>query len=54
MKINRGKGKWFDGDHNDFVKLYTRLGGDAKKLVEEGVKVLGMKNIEIMDNLEVY
>ena len=31
-----------------------RCGGDAKKIVEEGVKALGMKNIEIMDHLEVY
>jgi len=53
-KINRGKGRWFDGDHADFVKIYTRCGGDAERLVEEAVKVLGMKNIEIMDHLEVY
>ena len=54
MKINRGKGKWFDGDHKDFIKIYTRCRGDAAKVVEEGQKMLGMKNIEIIDHLEVY
>jgi hypothetical protein len=33
IRINRGKGKWFDGDHNDFVRLFNRSGGDAKKIV---------------------
>jgi hypothetical protein len=51
MKINRGKGKWFDGDHNDFIKLYNRLAGDPQKIVDEGVRILGMKSIEIMDHL---
>ena len=54
MKINRGKGKWFDGDHKDFIRIYTRCRGDAAKVVEEGQKILGMKNIQIMDHLEVY
>lgn len=54
IRINRGRGKWFEGDHADFIKIYVRCGGDAKKIVEEGVKALGMKNIEIMDHLEVY
>jgi hypothetical protein len=53
-KINRGRGKWFEGDHKDFMKIYNRHKGDASKVVEEGVKMLGMKNIEIMDHLEVY
>jgi hypothetical protein len=50
-KINRGKGKWFDGDHNDFVKIYNRCGGDGQRVIEEGMKILGMKNIEIVDHL---
>jgi hypothetical protein len=50
-KINRGKGKWFDGDHNDFVKIYNRCGGDAKRVIYEGETILGMKNIEIVDHL---
>jgi hypothetical protein len=29
VKINRGKGRWFDGDHNDFLKLYNRCRGEA-------------------------
>jgi hypothetical protein len=33
LKINRGKGKWFDGDHNDFIKIYNRCGSDAKRIV---------------------
>lgn len=36
------------------MKIYNRHKGDASKVVEEGVKMLGMKNIEIMDHLEVY
>ena len=42
--INKGKGKWFDGDHNDFMKIYTKSNGDTKKVLEEGCKILGMKN----------
>lgn len=53
-KINRGQGKWFDGDHKDFIRLYNKWKGDAKKIVQDGVNVLGMKNIEIMDHLQVY
>jgi hypothetical protein len=45
VKINRGKGKWFDGDHKDFIKIYNRCRGEPTKIVEEGVKLLGMKNI---------
>lgn len=32
-RLNRGKGRWFDGDHNDFVKIYNRLAGDAQKIL---------------------
>ena len=53
-KINNGRGKWFQSDHNDFIKIYNRCGGNDKKILAEGVKVLGMKNTEIMDHLEVY
>ena len=45
VKINRGKGKWFDGDHKDFIKIYNRCRGEPTRIVEEGVKLLGMKNI---------
>jgi hypothetical protein len=54
MKINRGKGRWFDGDHKDFIKIYNRCRGEAVKIVDESSKILGMKSIEIMDHLEVY
>ena len=44
-RVNRGRGKWFDGDHKDFIKIFNRWKGEAAKIVEEGVKMLGMKNI---------
>lgn len=43
-KISHGRGKWFQSDHNDFIKIYNRCGGNDKKILAEGVKVLGMKN----------
>lgn len=51
LKINNGRGKWYQSDHNDFVKIYNKCGANGKKIIEEGVKVLGMKNTEIMDHL---
>ena len=53
-KINNGRGKWFQSDHNDFVKIYNKCGGNDKRIIEYGVKILGMKNTEIMDHLEIY
>ena len=53
-KISNGRGKWFQSDHNDFVKIYNKCGGNDRKIIEEGVKILGMKNTEIMDHLEIY
>lgn len=53
-KISNGRGKWLASDHNDFVKIYNRCGGNDKRVIEEGVKILGMKNTEIMDHLEIY
>lgn len=44
MKIGNGRGKWYQSDHNDFVKIYNKCGANAKRVVDEGVKVLGMKN----------
>lgn len=43
-KIANGRGKWFQSDHNDFVKIYNRCAGNTKRVIEEGVRVLGMKN----------
>lgn len=43
-KINNGRGKWFVTDHNDFVKIYNKCAGNDKKIIEEGIKVLGMKS----------
>ena len=54
MQISNGKGKWFDTDHKDFIKIYNRCGGNDKKIINEGIKVLGMKQTEIMDHLELY
>lgn len=51
LKINNGRGKWYQSDHNDFVKIYNKCGANGKRIIEEGVKVLGMKNTEIMDHL---
>ena len=31
--LNRGKGKWFEGDHNDFLKIYTKNNGDTQKVL---------------------
>jgi O-glycosyl hydrolase len=53
-KINTGRGKWFSSDHQDFIKIYNKCRGNDKKILAEGVKILGMKNTEIMDHLEVY
>jgi O-glycosyl hydrolase len=44
MKLNGGKGKWYQTDHQDFIKIYNKCNGNGKKIIEEGVKVLGMKN----------
>lgn len=44
LKINGGKGKWFQSDHNDFVKIYNKYSGNDVKIIEAAVKVLGMKN----------
>lgn len=32
-RLNRGKGRWFDGDHADFVKIYNRCAGDAQRIL---------------------
>lgn len=53
-KLNNGRGRWFQSDHLDFIKIYNRCGGNDRKIIEEGVKLLGMKNTEIMDHLEIY
>lgn len=53
-KINNGKGKWFDTDHRDFVKIYNKCAANGKKIVSEGIKLLGMNQAEIMDHLELY
>lgn len=52
--MNNGRGTWYQTDHVDFVKIYNKYRGSAKKIIEEGVKILGMKNTEIMDHLEIY
>lgn len=36
------------------MKIYNKYRGSTKKIIEEGVKILGMKNTEIMDHLEIY
>ena len=32
-KISHGRGKWFQSDHNDFIKIYNRCGGNDKKIL---------------------
>lgn len=51
LSLNNGKGKWFDTDHRDFVKIYIRCNGNDKRIITEGAKVLGMNQTEIMDHL---
>ena len=54
LKLNNGKGKWLNTDHQDFVRIYNKFQGHSKRIIDEGVKVLGMSNIEIIDHLQLY
>lgn len=54
LKLNNGKGKWLNTDHQDFVRIYNKCQGNSKKTIDEGIKILGMTNIEIIDHLELY
>ncbi len=42
LQLNHGKGKWFDTDHKDFIKIYNKCGGIDKRIINEGIKILGM------------
>lgn len=53
-KINNGKGKWYETDHKDFVRIFNRFSGNDRKIIDECIKVLGMNNTEIVDHLELY
>jgi hypothetical protein len=54
LTLNNGKGKWFDTDHKDFIKIYNKCGGNDKRIIADGIKILGMNQTEIMDHLELY